>query len=289
MLYPRRGGGGGKEGGGSGGGKSGNTGGGSGTIGKSSSFSGLQNGKNAATAYGNGGGAVSHISSGIFAGRTVGGGTRQQVFGTRQFGSGYPGITGLGVAGRGFPFYFWPLAWGGGFGYGAPYLHTDEYGTPDNTSRPGGPMFESTFTSNSQNTTLYVIADNSTVVSLVQSIQANCSSVLSNSTSATPIPYNASDHASPQPEQVVQYYRASSVALLLQGYNDTADLTDAQNQTDTPLPSNIDANMLTCVNETIGVAVPMVNGAVQMNLASRTTMMSLVLVLWCLGVTFRIL
>ena len=32
---------------------------------------------------------------------------------SRTFGSGYPGVVGRGVAGRGFPFYFWPLVWGG--------------------------------------------------------------------------------------------------------------------------------------------------------------------------------
>ena len=43
----------------------------------------------------------------------------------RQYGSGYPGNTGLGVASRGFPFVFWPLVWGGGLGYGAAYLHSN--------------------------------------------------------------------------------------------------------------------------------------------------------------------
>lgn len=45
----------------------------------------------------------------------------------RTYGSGYPGIAGRGVAGRGFPFFFWPLAWGGvaALGVGA-YLDTDE-------------------------------------------------------------------------------------------------------------------------------------------------------------------
>ena len=47
----------------------------------------------------------------------------------RQYGSGYPGIAGRGVAGRGFPFLFWPLAWGGVAGVGtAAYLHNTEVG-----------------------------------------------------------------------------------------------------------------------------------------------------------------
>ncbi|KAG6848285.1 hypothetical protein H0H93_001526 [Arthromyces matolae] len=57
----------------------------------------------------------------------AGGGTRNQVFGSRLYGSGYPGIVGAGVAGRGFPFYFWPVVWGGALGAGtAAYLHDDE-------------------------------------------------------------------------------------------------------------------------------------------------------------------
>lgn len=42
---------------------------------------------------------------------------------TRQYGSGYPGVSGLGTTGRNFPFVYWPLVWGGGLGYGAAYLH----------------------------------------------------------------------------------------------------------------------------------------------------------------------
>lgn len=44
-----------------------------------------------------------------------------------QYGSGYPGVASNGVEGRGFPFYFWLLAWGEGFGYGsAANLHVNE-------------------------------------------------------------------------------------------------------------------------------------------------------------------
>ena len=50
-----------------------------------------------------------------------------QFVGSREYGSGYPGIQGRGVNSRGFPFFFWPLAWGGlGGGFGAAYLHTGE-------------------------------------------------------------------------------------------------------------------------------------------------------------------
>lgn len=44
-----------------------------------------------------------------------------------QYGSGYPGITGRGTAGRGFPFYFWPVVWAG---EGTDYLYPTEVSVP---------------------------------------------------------------------------------------------------------------------------------------------------------------
>ena len=44
----------------------------------------------------------------------------------RSYGSGYPGYAGRGVGGLGFPFIFWPVVWGPGFGYGPGYLHNSE-------------------------------------------------------------------------------------------------------------------------------------------------------------------
>ncbi|KAG7442542.1 uncharacterized protein BT62DRAFT_982442 [Guyanagaster necrorhizus] len=214
-----------------------------------------------ATSYGKGGGAVSTIPSGqLFAGRTQGGGTRDQVVGTRTYGSGYPGITSRGVAGLGFPFYYWPIAWGGiGLGSAA-YLHDSEYGRPDNSSRPGGAMTYATFPASSGNATFHVVADNDTVASLITDVNSNCSSVINTtSTSSTPITFNDSDASTPKPEQSVQYYRASTVALTVDGYNNTGAL---ENDTaDTPIPSWVDTNTLNCLNLTIEAAVPLVDGA----------------------------
>ena len=123
-------------------------------------------------------------------------------------------------------------------------------------------MTQANFISNSSSTTsLHVLADNSTVTSLISSISANCSSFLSPSSSTAARPYNASDPNAPQPAQAVQYYRASSVVLTLDGYNDTAALSNDTNAVDTPLPTDIDVNLLNCVNQTIGVSVPLINGA----------------------------
>nr|VWO94692.1 Uncharacterized protein [Ganoderma boninense] len=204
-----------------------------GTRGSSVPVSGATNGRTTAVAYGSGTTRVVTIPAGQpFAGRSSGGATRDAVYGNRYYGSGYPGVTGLGVANRGFPFVFWPLVWGGGLGYGAAYLHDDrEYGEPNNTTRPGGPMAQAAFSSNSNSSTststsagpstFHIVGDNSTVASLIASVRANCT-VAANSSSA-PAPF-AGSAADPLPEQAVQYFRASSVALTLDGYNNTAAL-----------------------------------------------------------------
>ncbi|KAJ6586465.1 hypothetical protein DFH09DRAFT_910764 [Mycena vulgaris] len=218
------------------------------------------------TGYNKGGGKLSTIPSGqLFSGRSQGGATRNQVWGSRAYGSGYPGTYTRGVSGRDFPFYFWPLAWGTGLGYGAntAYLHSDEYGQPNNSSRPGGAMATAVFQSNSTGTTFRVSADNDTVTDLLADIAANCSAFLvPSSVNATrPTPFNLSAPDAQKPEQVVQYYRASSVALSLDGYNNTAVFMAENSTADTPLPTGIDTTLLECLNTTIGLAVPLVDGA----------------------------
>ncbi|KAI1787954.1 hypothetical protein LXA43DRAFT_1063932 [Ganoderma leucocontextum] len=277
-LYPRKG------GGGKGGGKSGSSGrsgssdtsgtspssnsksssgssgstGSAGTRGSTVSVSGATNGRTTAVAYGSGTTKVITIPQGQpFAGRSSGGATRDSVYGNRYYGSGYPGTTGLGVANRGFPFVFWPLVWGGGLGYGAAYLHSNhEYGEPNNSTRPGGPMAQAAFSSNTTNTTFHIVADNSTVVSLLASVRTNCTVASNSSTTSAPFNGAATD---PLPEQAVQYFRASGVALTLDGYNNT-DALAGNDTTPPPLPSGIDTALLDCLNATIGEAVPPLRG-----------------------------
>lgn len=163
--------------------------------------------------------------------------------------------------GRPFPFGFWPI-------YYHPYYYgDDEYGPENNSSRPGGAestaviQSNSTTLSNSTNT-YQILGDSDSVRAVLDALVFNCSVV--NSTISS---YNANATGSPQPEQAIQYYRASSFVLFLDGYNNTAALasnqpasnTTASNVTDTPLPSGIDETFLTCLNVTIGNAVPMTN------------------------------
>ena len=122
-------------------------------------------------------------------------------------------------------------------------------------------MVTSTYASNTQSTTFYLVTDNDTATTMVSILQQNCSSVLNSGVSNTPIPYNASDPNSPKPEEAIQYYRASSATLMLEGYNNTAQLSDNTSLPDTPLPTNMDTDLLTCLNETIGAAIPLVDAA----------------------------
>jgi len=143
-------------------------------------------------------------------------------------------------------------------------------------------MVVADFQSNAENTVFRVVADNTSVTSLIGDIRTNCSSHLSSSSSTTPFPFNASDPSTPKPEQVVQYYRASSVALTLDGYNDTAALAP-EGTTDTPLPTNIDTTLLDCLNQTIALAVPLVDGADMRWAAPNMGLVGLAWVFWCLS------
>ncbi|KAF7356063.1 hypothetical protein MVEN_00936100 [Mycena venus] len=207
------------------------------------------------TTYSEGGGKATSISSGLFAGRMEGGGTRDEIWGSRTYGSGYPGSFARGVDNKGFPL----LLLADILGERDSIRFECIYGQPDNSSRPGGPMTAGVFLSNSTGTTFRVVADNDTVTDLISVVGTNCSQFLSGfNSSAPPISFNETEE---KPEQVVQYYRASSAALTLDGYNNTAVFAPENSTSDTSLPGGIDTNLLNCLNATIGAAVPLVDGA----------------------------
>ncbi len=118
---------------------------------------------------------------------------------------------------------------------------------------------QAAFISPSSNATFHIVADNSTVASLIGSIRSSCSGKFTNSSSTSPSLYGGST-SDPRPEGAIQYYRASSVVLTLDGYNNTAALSDSSsnaNAKPTPLPSYVDTQLLDCLNSTIGAAVPL--------------------------------
>lgn len=141
-------------------------------------------------------------------------------------------------------------------------------------------MTEATFASSSTNTTFHVLSDNSTVSSLISSIDANCSSSLSSSSSTSPQRYNASLPGTPQPEQAIQYYRASSIVLTLDGYNNSATFSSDPNATDSALPSGIDMTLLDCLNQTIARSAPLVNGAGLQMAPSSVSLLGMLWFVW---------
>lgn len=94
----------------------------------------------------------------------------------------------------------------------------------------------------------------------------NCGSSLQ-STSIGTSAYTGADQGPPQPEQIIQYYRASSVALSLDGYNNSAVFSEDENAVDTPIPTNIDTTLLSCMNSTIGNEVPLIDSGATSSLA----------------------
>jgi len=234
----------------------------------------------------------------------------------RRYGSGYPNATTEGVKGRDLPFFFYPISYGPYPGYGPTFNYDHEYGGPDNKHRPGGrlhfliiqppkSLVEGPYPEIPP-AVLYVISDEQTLKAIKSAIRWRCSRsdssgwVLADKVRVSK-PRNfkgpAEDPNGPFPEQAVGYYRGSSVALSLVGYNNTAQITDytLQDRTslvDTPLPSVADTAFFRCINTTIGQSTPLViaTGAVpyQTNAASSMAIpppgfeifLALVIIIW---------
>jgi hypothetical protein len=133
--------------------------------------------------------------------------------------------------------------------------------------RPGGKTATVPIKSKDSSITeqYHLIGDDSSVRAVLDSLQSNCS-IQDTSNQIATFDRDASVK-SVWPEQVVQYYRSSSFALSLDSYNNTASLFSNQpkdNNTapaamaDTPLPVNIHASFLICLNSTIAFAVPLI-------------------------------
>ena len=195
---------------------------------------------------------------------------------------------------------FWPITWGLALGAGtsvlsgsnsnstsAGYLNTTiEYGNSTNSTRPGGPLTVATFTSlsGSPPSTFYVLSDNTTITSLITDLSSNCTSFLTSTSSNSSSPYINT----PQPEQVIQYYRASSIALALEGYNNSATYLADSSTPDSPLPSTVDVNLMQCLNQTIGLAAPIPDSAMSSRhgLPNIFNIFGVVAIVWIICVIF---
>jgi hypothetical protein len=216
----------------------------------------------------------------------------------RTYGSGYPDAYGPGVENRGFPFTFFPIVFASPGGWGDSYLYREgevgdfdfsyiivvtydashQYGKVNDSSRPGGPLYQFSISSNMS--AFHVLADNSTASFLQMTIQNICRNatnfIVSSSTAM-----NESQASYPSPEQAIQYYRASSVVLTLDGYNNTVALGVNPSAAPVPLPSNIDTNLVSCVNQTIGTSVPLIGGALQSYPSSSIMLLWFVWMIYC--------
>jgi hypothetical protein len=115
----------------------------------------------------------------------------------------------------------------------------------------------------------FSIIGDATTVQTVFDVLVTSSCNVSNS---TVVPYSTTNASQPGPQNIVQYYRASSFGLALDGYNNTADSIanmppnngtyQSSNVADTPLPTNhTDLVFLSCINTTIGQTVPIMDSA----------------------------
>lgn len=137
-------------------------------------------------------------------------------------------------------------------------------------------MAEATFASHTS--TFHILSDNSTVVALITTVVSNCSNYLA-VLYPTAFQFNGSAANAPKPEQAVWYYRASTVVLTLDGYNNSATLNNGTGP-NTPLPTGVDINLLVCLNQTIGLSVPLVNGGTSSWAGPGTSALGIFWVLW---------
>ncbi|KAJ7289489.1 hypothetical protein C8J57DRAFT_1213824 [Mycena rebaudengoi] len=171
----------------------------------------------------------------------------EQVVGTRVYSSNYIAIGSpqrRGVANQGFLFHFWP------------------YGSADNATRPGGALTTAAFCSNATDGSIFrILSDNATLFALLPELTAVCSSYFN--TYVSPVVFNPSesDASMPRPEQVVLYYRASSFALTLDGYNNTAIFeADDPAVPDSLLPTEVtNTDLPNCLSATIAKRVPLID------------------------------
>jgi hypothetical protein len=235
--------------------------------------------KRSANYFSGGGGKPFTLPSGnVFAGREMGGGTREQVPGTARMGSGYPYYVNnpqtRGVYLNPFPFGFWPVYW---YGHG----YSEEYGYNRSVAdeRPGGALSMvnlapapgtswNTSAVNGINETYWMVGDQQTVTTMLSllvdpqgSDQYACG--VQNNTIQ---PFNSTDPALPfHFENVMQWYRSSSYALAYTGYNNTYALSPLNETTpldqSTPLPQEqMYSPFLHCINNTLVTAVAILDG-----------------------------
>ncbi|KDQ50248.1 hypothetical protein JAAARDRAFT_211840 [Jaapia argillacea MUCL 33604] len=215
------------------------------------------------SSYSPGGGKPFKLgSSSPFSGRLAGGGTRAQVFGNSRYGSGYPyGGSGTYIDYRPLPYVFYPVP------IYPDYYGSDTYAHFNDTQRPGGNVSVVILQGNNFPHTpeIYrVVGDRFSVSAVLDAVVIDCSVQ-----NTTLISFDLTANSYPEPEQIIQWYRASTFGLSLDSYNNSASLPSnmpSSNNTaplplsaDTPLPNGLNMTFLSCLNMTIGASIPLVD------------------------------
>jgi hypothetical protein len=110
-------------------------------------------------------------------------------------------------------------------------------------------------------TTLKVIADYFSAGVLAQAIDANCSDLIQSLAGTSPLAFDfnfTSDPDLPRPAEVIQYYRASTAALALAGFDQ--NMVSGEGPSGQPsIPDWVGNEFVVCVNESIGQMIPLVD------------------------------
>ncbi|KAG8909044.1 hypothetical protein FRC01_007189, partial [Tulasnella sp. 417] len=223
-------------------------------------------GSNDGVSYGrgNGGGQPKTIGSGKFSGRQVGGGRRDQIWGTAFYGSGYTySNPGSSVVGRGFPFGYWPMCPGP---YTYPYYGSQEFCPWDASDRPGGVLSyvqvncgactAAASTNPNSLAAFYVVGDKESVNDMATQLRESpCNAdvgAVTDFNNSIPV------------EQYLQFYRASSFALALSSYqNVAANVSNAPDLGQLPaaIPDGTNTTFLSCLNNAIGSQLLIANAS----------------------------
>jgi len=129
-----------------------------------------------------------------------------------------------------------------------------------------------------QNSTFRVLTDALSLFSLMDEVIGACGPLVYQPTTTRGhglvAPYNHTVSSYLWPEQTIQYYRASSVALTLDHYNNTAVFLP-EGTPAIPLPKDLDTALLACLNDTIGGAVPLVEDGIRFSKTKGDTSSSI--------------
>lgn len=127
---------------------------------------------------------------------------------------------------------------------------------------------QTTLHSNSTGSVFHFIADNSTAQVVLPILRANCD-LNTDASSAVLFAYTGTNASDASPVDAVQYFRASSAVLTLEGYNNTAALSSTLNLSAfPPLPTDTDTTLLACLNTTIGASIPLVDAPLKFHWGS---------------------